>query len=457
MLTYAYMRSMPEEVHSTLIEISDDTFVAEEPFGKDSSHLITDLWDDEESDVESDSEDNKHSIKLFAPPFCACHTLPWSVNYENYVRRSPSDEDSTDQSEADSNQEDSQPEEENATTSQPQETNHQSSSETPAVPLLKQKIEHWRSNAVPIGSGTFCDAFLFQITKDGEQKAIVAKVRKSITNQTEDKLFVSLIEELRQLKQLEHQGIVELISYEGSWPEKLVVLYLEYLPLSFKDLILSTQRFEQDNEFNYLLSAHGFADMLMRILDVLEYLRKENILYLDLHSKNLRFTEKGVLKFIDFGSLFKIEPQSKLTGAAECYHVAPEIRAGEPATTKGQMFGIGLLIVQVLQGKYIETKKNVEQLIGLARTSEQRPLLRKLVTSWSELDVEQYIKILQEIAYPCCCVKPENRPEFQAVKDCLEVVIEDIELNEPDSDDLYSDVDEYSDGNNLPVKRQKVQ
>lgn len=458
LLAFVYMRSMPEEVDSRLIEISDDNFVAEEPSHEGNSYLITDLWGDEEADA--DSEDDERSIKFFARPFCPCHTLPWSVNYEKYIRHSPSGEGSTstDQPEADSNQEDSQPEEESSTTSQTQETSQQSSSETPGECSLKQTIECWRSNALLIGSGTFSDAFLLQCLKEGvQEKMIVAKVRKSVTNQTDDQLFEDLLKEVRQLLQLEHRGIVKLIAHKKNRSEKLVILYLEYLPYSFKELILSSQPFEQVEGFDYRLSAQGFTDMLMCILDVLEYLHERNVLYIDLKSTNLRFNEEGELKFIDFGSLFKIEPESKPSNVIQCYHLAPEIRAGGLATKIGQMYGVGLLIIEVLLGKCLEDRKNIQYLIELAQGSQQRPLLRGLVIKWGEFAVEQYIKILKKVAYPCCCIKPEDRPSIKAVKDCLEEVMEDIALNEPDSDDTCSDVDEQPEDESSPVKEQKVE
>ncbi|MET4695402.1 protein kinase domain-containing protein [Endozoicomonas lisbonensis] len=457
LLAFTYMRSMPEEVDSTLIEISDDNFVAEEPFHEDNRDLITDLWGDEEAGV--DSEDDEYSVKSFARPFCACHTLPWSVNYEKYVRHSPSSEGSagTEQPEADNNQEDSQPEEESCTTPQVQEASQQSSSETPGERSLKQAIECWRSKALLIGSGTFSDAFLLQRVKDGVQKKIVAKVRKTVTNQTDDQLVENLLKEVRQLLQLKHQGIVKLIAHEENKSEKLVVLYLEYLPYSFKELILSSQRFEKLKEFKCRLSAHGFGDMFMCILDALEYLHEKNVLYIDLKSSNLMFNEDGEVKLIDFGSLFKVEPESKPSSVIKCYHLAPEIRAGGLVTKRGQMYGVGLLIIEVLLSKYLEDRENIQYLIGLAQRSQQKYLIRSLVIKWGEFAVEQYIKVLKEVAYPCCCIKPENRPSIEAVKDCLERVMEDIDLNEADSDDDSSDVDEQAEDESSPVKEQKVE
>ena len=394
LLAFAYMRSMPDEVDSTLIEISDDNFVAEEPSHEGNSYLITDLWGDEEAGI--DSEDDEHSIKFFARPFYGCNTLPWSVSYEKYVRHSPSGEGSTsaDQPEADSNQEDSQPEEESGTTSQTQEISQQSSSETPGERSLKKTIECWRSKALPIGSGTFSDAFLLQCVKESVQKKLVAKVRKSVTHLTDDQLFENLLKEVRQLLQLKHQGIVTLISHEKNRSEKLVILYLEYLPYSFKELILNSQPFEQLEGFDYLLSARGFTDMLMCILDVLEYLHERNVLYIDLKSTNLRFNEEGKVKLIDFDSLFEIEPESKPSNVIQCYHLAPEIRAGGLATKRGQMYGVGLLMIEVLLSKYLENRKNIQYLLELARGSQQQPLLRGLVIKWGEFAVEQYIKIL---------------------------------------------------------------
>ncbi|MCW7554120.1 protein kinase [Endozoicomonas gorgoniicola] len=263
----------------------------------------------------------------------------------------------------------------------------------------------------------------------GVQKKVVAKVRKSVTNQTDDQLFESLFKEVRQLLQLEHKGIVTLIGHEKNRTEKLVILYLEYLSHSFKELILDSQPFER---FHYLLSVRGFTDMLMCILDVLEYLHERNILYIDLKGSNLMFNEEGDLKFIDFGSLFEIEPESKPSGAIQCYHLAPEIRAGGVVTKRGQMYGVGLLMIEVLLSKYLENRKDIQYLIELARGSQQQPLLRGFVIKWGEFAVEQYIKILKDVAYPCCCIKPEDRPSIKAVKECLEEVMEDIDLYEPD-------------------------
>ena len=95
LLGYAYMHSVPEEVHSTLIEIPDNTFDAEIPSHKDRDHLITDLSDDEAVDYLScaDSDEYAYEIKaeIINPRRCRSYKIVWLDGYDHYVRQCPSD------------------------------------------------------------------------------------------------------------------------------------------------------------------------------------------------------------------------------------------------------------------------------------------------------------------------------------------------------------------------------
>ena len=307
---------------------------------------------------------------------------------------------------------------------------------------LKPKIQHWRSNARSLGSGSFCDVFLVNVF-DGEQsKEVAVKVRKAAAVMKPGEQFNNLKDEARVLKEIEHENVVKLINVEMNEKEEIAVLYLEYLPYCLRDLMTDSMRFNLQEAFSEFRSPHGFVDMFLSLINVLQYLHEKDILYPDLHSYNVRLNQHGVLVLTDFGCLFKVSELSKWPHAARSYYLAPEIRAGEPVTLSGQVYGVGLLVIQILESKCIEIHEDSQALIEVCRAQNKRALLRSLITRWKETVVTEYAKMLDVMGYQCCQTNPDDRPGFDQLNDCLINIQDVFETECPDSDDSECSDDE---------------
>ncbi|KEQ13650.1 hypothetical protein GZ77_15190 [Endozoicomonas montiporae] len=471
LLAYAYMHSAPDEVHSTAIETPDYYFDTEIPSHKDKDCLTTDLEDDE-LDLNSEYEDEDDSYEVSIKPahrqLCNGIKMLCSDEYNQHIRQYTSDESGSDRSGEDSSEEDHSEEEsseDSGVDEQDQDrpegsSGNQSECNTQSNSSLKQKIAHWRSSSQLLGSGSFCDVFLINILDEGQRREVAVKVRKKETSKTKmakkkSELFGCLKQEAKVLGEITHENVVKLIRVEIGDQEEIAVLYLEYLPYCLRHLMADSMLFNLQQAFSHYHSLHGFIEMFSSLVNALKYLHDRNILYPDLHSYNVRLNDRGVVVLADFGKLFKLNTLEAWPYAAASCYLAPEIKEGKPVTVKGQIYGVGLLLIQILESRCIEVDNNSQTLIEERRLQNKSTLLRPLIKKWKETVVAEYAGLL-DTGYQCCQINPDQRPDFGQLDDCLVNILDVFEIECPDSDDECPDDDDRSDNESPPEKRRKI-
>jgi eukaryotic-like serine/threonine-protein kinase len=152
------------------------------------------------------------------------------------------------------------------------------------------------------------------------------------------------------LAQLEHPNIARL--YDGGYTEDglpwLAMEYIDGLPL-----------LEWCREHNSSLNQR--IDLFLKICDALRYAHKNLIVHRDLKPDNILVTREGEVKILDFGiaKLLNEETapdQKDLTQAGlramSLYHAAPEQLTGEQITTATDVYGLGLLLYELIAGVY---------------------------------------------------------------------------------------------------------
>ncbi|AMO57467.1 hypothetical protein GZ77_15185 [Endozoicomonas montiporae] len=480
-LSFDYMHSVPETLHSLLIDASDIDYLPEcgpplhdkvltayEQFLQEwqSRHSL-DLFVTQEDLNPSEVEEFQAS-GVPAPVRHGQATVLWFTDFSHLWRRTPDDEQGTGAGEE--GNDDSKRNETEAEPEAPaQDTPGPSSASCPSPEPLENKIDQIRRRGSRLGSGRYGVVYLVRIKHATGPVRAAAKTMKN----KDQNGFKILDRERRWLKTLHHPGIVKLIGYESDGILNQVI-YLEFLPYGYYQLIVSEDPLQEFKSLEKtLLTEDGFFHSFSCMLDVLEFLYEKGILYIDLHVDNIRFTGNGILKLIDFGLLFDINKELNINHAENSFYLAPEIRDGKKITVKGQMYSVGLLMMQMIHGKYFGNCSKAQEYIDLTRSIDQSVFMRMLIMGWEVDIINEYIYVLDEVAYPCCESDPDKRPDMDEVIEILRSTASDIadimdpefvpsgllDSEEAEVADLIQEPEdvEYLESYTLPVKRQKLE
>jgi len=113
------------------------------------------------------------------------------------------------------------------------------------------------------------------------------------------------------------------------------------------------------------------------IVAAVAYVHEQGVVHRDLKSGNVRVSSLGVVKLLDFG-IAKSELTSHLTQAGSLVgtlqYLAPEQLRGEPASARSDVWGLGIVLYEILTGRVPFDAATVGQLLEKIHTaSYDRP------------------------------------------------------------------------------------
>ncbi len=108
------------------------------------------------------------------------------------------------------------------------------------------------------------------------------------------------------------------------------------------------------------LSLRKACEIVMQVAEALHYIHKQNVVHCDIKTENILISEvdhdgkrgRLVCKLLDFGlarSLTASRMSTSLSGTP--HYVAPERIRGEPASPSSDVYGIGILLYELLAGQ----------------------------------------------------------------------------------------------------------
>lgn len=108
-----------------------------------------------------------------------------------------------------------------------------------------------------------------------------------------------------------------------------------------------------------LLKAYGAFDepsavyVLNQVLQGLNFLHRENIIYRDLKTANILITAKSKIKLCDFGVSAQLTNQApaRNTLAGTPQYMAPEVISGEDHNTKADIWSLGIVAIELVTGE----------------------------------------------------------------------------------------------------------
>src|SRR5438067_720430 len=202
----------------------------------------------------------------------------------------------------------------------------------------------------PIGAGGSSQVYLGQDTALGREVAIKVLDPHAAADQTLRKLFVK---EARALAQLSHPNIVGV--FDVGEVDGLPFIVMEYVAGSSLK-----QRIERSGA----LPLSDVTKFIEGIGTGLAFAHSRGIIHADLKPSNILLDQNDRPKICDFGiARTPAEDSDSPQLFATALYVAPERVEGRPATVASDVYGLGLVLYEMLVGKPPFTSANAAVLL----------------------------------------------------------------------------------------------
>lgn len=188
---------------------------------------------------------------------------------------------------------------------------------------------------------------------------------------------------------LSHPNIVKVHEF-GQTPDGILFMAMEFIEGKTLDEYLSHAA---------PLTAMRCLEILQPLAEALDAAHKRNILHRDLKPANILMTKdkngKESIKLVDFGLVKLMQPDSEitagnnLTGLGEAcgtpYYMSPEQIIGQALGPTADIYGLGIILYQMLTAKMPIESNNVRQILAIkinqdiGPPSEKFPFIPKVL------------------------------------------------------------------------------
>ncbi len=206
---------------------------------------------------------------------------------------------------------------------------------------------------------------VYRVEDPLRDKRVVALKTIQMQGSTTPELKLRFQEEFRAMMKLKHPNTVEVYDY-GMLDAQTRYLTMEVV--SGQDLAQLLQQGPLPLE-----RAYG---LLIQLLQALGFIHSRLYVHRDIKSDNIRITEDGTLKLMDFGLMEQlgIPSNGKLTGTPG--YLPPEVPKGGVINASSDLYSLGCLAFEMLAGRLPFTGSVVE--VIKAHINQEPPLLRSL-------------------------------------------------------------------------------
>jgi serine/threonine-protein kinase len=121
--------------------------------------------------------------------------------------------------------------------------------------------------------------------------------------------------------------------------------------------------------------------IVMQACRGLDYAHRNGVVHRDVKPGNLMRSDDGVVKLADFGIAKQLTDESSITQVGSVLgtaaYLAPEQAAGEPATSRSDLYGLAVVTYQLLSGRLPYEAASLTEL-ALMQQREAPPLLHEM-------------------------------------------------------------------------------
>ncbi len=156
--------------------------------------------------------------------------------------------------------------------------------------------------------------------------------------------------EARFASAMSHPNITSVVDF-GEDEKVGMFMVMEYVPGEPLNKVLFREK---------KLSVRKASEIVLQVAEALHYIHKQNVVHCDIKTENILISEeeqegkrsKMVAKLLDFGlarPLVATRASTSLSGTP--HYVAPERIRGEPASPASDVYGVGILLYELLTGQ----------------------------------------------------------------------------------------------------------
>ncbi|KAJ9563721.1 hypothetical protein OSB04_008881, partial [Centaurea solstitialis] len=306
-----------------------------------------------------------------------------------------------------------------------------------SIQVLKNVTNNFSQDNV-LGRGGFGTVYKGEL-HDGT-KIAVKRMESGVMSEKGLDEFKS---EISVLTKVRHRHLVALLGYCLDGNERLLVY--EYMPQG----TLSRFLFNWQNEN---LKPLEWTKRLIIALDVgrgVEYLHglaQQSFIHRDLKPSNILLGDDMHAKVADFG-LVRLAPDGKasiVTRLAGTFgYLAPEYAVTGRVTTKVDVFGFGVILMELITGRKALDETQPDESVHLVQWFRKmhvnKDTFRNAIDPALDLDEEALASVgkVAELAGHCCAREPYQRPDMSHVVNVLSSLAELWKPSELDPDEVY--------------------
>lgn len=263
--------------------------------------------------------------------------------------------------------------------------------------------DRYRLRKKDIGGGNMASIHLCEdtdIDDDEVDSSVIVKMFNKPNIGDEDLQKQVFNREVESLDKLNHKNVVRILDRGYDEDFKAFFIVLEYIQgKNFKEA------FEDICRYDYAQK----LELMMQVVEGIEYLHKKNIVHRDLKPSNLMFDKDDIVKIIDFG-ISKLQDtfysDYTLAAFATKNYSSPEQRAGKTITYQSDIYSLGLIFYEIFTCTNITTRESMDVSglpLGmqniLVKMTREEPNLRYSTITELKRDIEKERSLLVQERY----------------------------------------------------------